>query len=128
MSAYHPAGPIPVIWQTTEAQADALLGAAGRPVLHRELERLSRLAVKQQWPLQHIRIEYYQDEEIETWQHLVLVLKFDCAAAKAEKLWETAVEGVYQTLKGPEAEIYARFIDHDFEGHPALSSIKQSFA
>lgn len=122
MSAYHPAGPIPVIWQTTEAQADALLGKAGRPVLDWELERLSRLAAQHEWPLQHIRIEYYQDEEIETWQHLVLVLKFDCGAAKAEKLWETAVEGVYQTLKGPEAEIYARVIDHDFEGHPAVSA------
>ena len=122
MSAYHPAGPIPVIWQTTEAQADALLGEAGRPVLDGELERLSRLAVKQQWPLQHIRIEYYQDEEMETWQYLVLTLKFDCGAAKAEKLWETAVEGVYQTLKAKEAEIHTRFIYHDFEGHPAVSA------
>ena len=122
MSAYHPAGPIPVIWQTTEAQADALLGTAGRPVLDWELERLSRLAAQHEWPLQHIRIEYYQDEEIETWQHLVLVLKFDCGAAKAENLWETAVEGVYQTLKAKEAEIHTRFIYHDFEEHPTLSA------
>ena len=122
MTTCKPPGAIPIIWQTTEAQVDALLGQAGRPVLDRELERLRRLAAKQQWPLQSIRIDYYQDEEIETWQHLVLVLQFDCGAEKAEKLWETAVEGVYQTLKGQEAELYARYIDHDFEGHPAVSA------
>ena len=121
-TTYQPAGPIPVLWQTTEAQVDALLGQAGRPVLARELERLRRLAAQQQWPLQSIRIDYYQDEEIETWQHLVLVLQFDCASEKAEKLWETAVEGVHQTLKGQEAELYARYIDHDFEGHPGVAS------
>ena len=117
MTTHQPPGLIPVHWHTTEAQVDALLGQAGRPVLDRELERLRRLAAKQQWPLQSIRIDYYQDPEICCEQYLILVLAFDCERDEAKQYFKALMEGcnlVQQGLQGKEREIYRDLIAHDF--------------
>ena len=116
-TTYHPAGPIPVHWQTTEAQVDALLGQAGRPVLIRELERLNHLAAQQQWPLQRISIEYYQDPEICCEQYLILVLAFDCERDEAKQYFQALLDScdeVQKGLQGQEKEIYRDLIEHDF--------------
>ena len=115
---YQPAGPIPVLWQTTEAQVDALLGEAGRPVLAQELERLNRLAAQRQMPLQRISIEYYQDPEICCEKYLILVLAFDCGRDEAKQYFGEMMEscnGVQSELTGREREIYRDLIEHDYE-------------
>ena len=117
-TTYQPAGPIPVLWQTTEAQVDALLGEAGRPVLAQELERLNRLAAQRQMPLQRISIEYYQDPEICCEKYLILVLGFDCGRDEAKQHFKAMMEVcdlVQNELSGQEREIYRDLIAHDYE-------------
>ena len=117
-TTYQPAGPIPVLWQTTEAQVDALLGEAGRPVLAQELERLNHLAAQHEWPLQRISIEYYQDPEICCEKYLILVLAFDCGRDEAKQHFKALLDDcdlVQQGLQGKEREIYRDLIEYDYE-------------
>ena len=64
---------IPVVWETTQAVADRLLGKTGRPLLERTLEFVGALAAEREWPLKSIKVTHYEDPEV-VWEYLLLVM------------------------------------------------------
>ena len=112
---------IPVDWKTKPSAVDRLLGDAGRPLLEQLLERLRQTAEQRQWPLKAIKVEHYQDPEID-WEYLLLVMDFDCPYKQAEALWriclETVVGEMSRNLKAPLKDLFSDMIHYEFEGNP----------
>ena len=111
---------IPIVWKTTTAVADRLLGKAGRPLLERTLEFASQLAAERQWPLTGIKVTHYEDPEI-VWEYLLLVLVFDCGPVKAERLWDeflNATEIIERELNEQDYDLFIRAICYEFECSP----------
>ena len=111
---------IPVVWETTPAVADRLLGRSGRPLLEQTLSLAKNLAVERKWPLVKIRVELYQDPEI-AWEYLLLVLVLDCDPRKAEMLWDEYLDAtklIEQQLNEQELDIFIKMIDYEFECNP----------
>lgn len=111
---------IPVIWETTEAVADRLLGKTGRPLLEQALKLADNLAAERRWPLKKIKVTHYEDPEI-VWEYLLLVLVFDSGPVKADKLWEefvNATETIERGLNEQERDFFIRAINYEFECNP----------
>lgn len=88
--------PTPVIWQTNPETPARLLKKPLRPLWNDTLTLAQTLAAKRQWPLNKIRVELEQDEEID-WEYLTLVLVFDTSRPQAEKLWDEFLNEVGAT-------------------------------
>ena len=72
---------VPVVWKTTQSEADRLLGKVGMPVLDEVVDMLQQFAKENNWPLQQIDICYHQDMEFADWEEInvkpVLRLPFE---------------------------------------------------
>jgi hypothetical protein len=72
---------VPVVWKTSRAEADRLLGKVGIPVLDEVVELLQQFAKENNWPLKQINIRYHQDMEFADWEDIyvepVLELPFE---------------------------------------------------
>ena len=114
-------GEIPVDWKVKESVVERLLSEAGRPLLNQVLEQIKHTAAQCQWPLKTIRVEYYQDPEVE-WEYLLLVTDFDCPYEKAESLWRTCLVTVVgemrRNLKEPLKDLFSDKIHYEFESNP----------
>ena len=112
---------IPVVWETTQSEADHLLGTTGRLLLEQTLSLAGRLAAERKWPLSRVRVQLYQDPEIE-WEYLLLVLVFDCGPDKAEKLWDEYLHESQQQigsqLNKQDLDFFIKMIDYEFECNP----------
>ena len=113
--------PIPINCQTKPAVVDRLLGNTGRPLLNQLLERISQTAAQRQWPLKEIRIEHYQDPEVD-WEYLLLVMDFNCPYEEADVLWDiclkTVVGEMRRNLQEPLKDLFSDMIHYEFEGNP----------
>ena len=109
---------IPVEWKTKDSVVDRLLGDAGRPLLNKLLEQIKHTAAQRQWPVKAIKVEHYQDPEID-WEYLLLVIDFDCPYEKAESLWrlclETVIDDMRCNLKEPMKNLFSDMIHYEFE-------------
>lgn len=118
---HNPIAPIPIDWQTKPAVVDRLLGDTGRPLLNQLLERISQTAAQRQWPLKEIRVEHYQDPEVD-WEYLLLVMDFNCAYEEADVLWgiclKTVVGEMRRNLQEPLKDLFSDMIHYEFEGNP----------
>ena len=111
---------IPVIWRTEQSVVNRLLGETGRPLLDQLLAETQTVAAKRKWPLQKIKVEHYQDPEVD-WEYLVLTLDFDCPRPEAKKLWVNYLEVVGAMddgLEGTAKDIFTKMIYYDFESDP----------
>ena len=112
---------IPVEWKAKPSVVDSLLGDVGRPLLNQLLERLRQTAGQRQWPLKAIKVEHYQDPEID-WQYLLLVMDFDCPYDQAEAIWESCLEIVVgemsRNLDEPLKDRFGDMIHYEFESNP----------
>ncbi len=102
--------------------ADRLLGDAGRPLLDQLLEQTKQVAAKHQWPLKRIRVEHYQDPEVD-WEYMLVTLDFDCSRADAEPLfWDSYIKNVvgamHKGLEGLEKDIFSSKISYELESDP----------
>ena len=61
---------VPVVWKTTKATADRLLGKSGRPVLDNAISIANEVAARRKWPLKRLKVEYYEDPEVARWHTL----------------------------------------------------------
>ena len=114
------AAQIPVVWKTTQEVVSRLLGENGRLILEGTLALAQDLAFERQWPLERIRVEFYQDPEV-VWDYLLLVLVFDCEPRKAERLWDEFVDGTEKIelkLNEQEIELFIKKINYEFECSP----------
>ena len=112
-----PATKIPVVWKTKKSVANRLLGQAGQSLLDGLLAHTQSVAAKRRWPLQKIKVDYYQDPE-EDWEYMLLTLAFDCPRPKAQKLWVNYLKTVTtleDELGGTAKEILAKKVHYDFE-------------
>ena len=113
--------PIPIDWQIKPAVVARLLGDTGRPLLNQLLERISQTATQRQWPLKEIRIEHYQDPEVD-WEYLLLVMDFNCLYEEADVLWgmclKTVVGEMRRNLQEPLKDLFSDMIHYEFEGNP----------
>lgn len=98
-----------------------MLGDTGVPLLLRLLERIKQAATQRRWPLKRIRVEHYQDPEID-WEYLLLVMDFDCLWDEAEKMWEDCLQnvvgGVTGKLEDPLKDLLRQTIHYEFESNP----------
>ena len=112
---------IPVDWNTKPAVVDRLLGDAGRPLLNQLLEQIRQTAAQRQWPLKSIKLDHYQDPEID-WEYLLLTMDFDCSWDEAEPLWEICIETVVgeisKNLAEPLKDLFGDLIHYEFESNP----------
>ena len=97
-----PARVIPAIWITDPAEADRLLGAEYRHLLDEVLDNFRQAAPDHGWPLSQIEIDYYQDMEIESWEYLLLTLRYDCPRPEAQEHW---VAGMWKVIKPMQDEL-----------------------
>ena len=67
---------VPIVWKTTKATADRLLGHEGRPLLDKAIHLAKDVAAKRKWPLKRIKVEYYEDPEVAGWHYLMLESDF----------------------------------------------------
>ena len=115
------ANEIPVDWKTEPAVADRLLGDAGRPLLNQTLAQIRQTAAQRQWPLTAIKVDHYQDPEID-WEYLLLIMDFDCPWDEAEPLWEICLETVVgeisRNLAEPLKDLFGDLIHYEFESNP----------
>ena len=75
---------IPIVWKTKQSVADRLLGEVGRPLFDQLLAKSQTIAAKRRWPLQKIKVDYYQDPEVD-WEYMILTLDFDCPRSQSRK-------------------------------------------
>ena len=66
----------PVVWKTTQAKANRLLGKQGRPLLDKVIHLAKEVAGKRKWPLKRIKVEYDEDPEVAGWHYLMLESDF----------------------------------------------------
>lgn len=57
---------------------DRLLGNEGKGVLKKVVDLLNQTAHKQNWPIKYIDIQFIEDTDINNWQYILVVLRFDC--------------------------------------------------
>jgi hypothetical protein len=111
---------IPIVWKTKQSVADRLLGKVGRPLFDQLLAKSQAMAAKRRWPLQKIKVDYYQDPEVD-WEYMILTLDFDCPRLRAEKLWVNYLKTVRAMREGQEGQagdILAEMVHYDFESDP----------
>ena len=102
---------VPIVWKTTKATADRLLGHEGRPLLDKAINLAKDVAAKRKWPLKQIKVQRYQDLEYPDWENLEVVLVFDCPGPRARKLWLRYLREVDQLQHSMDHETVERFID-----------------
>ena len=108
----------PVVWKTTQATANQLLGKQGRPLLDKVIDQAKEVAGKRKWPLKRIKVEYYEDPEIAGWHYLIMVLVFLAPPAQAYQLYREFLDDVagLQYSLGPRQQLtFSRKISYDFE-------------
>ena len=109
---------IPVDWKTDDSVVDRLLGDTGRPLLNQLLKRIGQAAAQKEWPVKAIKVEHYQDPEID-WEYLLLVMDFDCQYDEAELIWENCLETVVGEMKRkldePTRDLFGDMIHYEFE-------------
>ena len=112
---------ISVEWKTQRAEADRLLEDAGVPLLLKLLERIRQAAAQRRWPLNRIRVEHYQDPEMD-WEYLLLVMDFDCPWDEAEAMWEDCLQNVVGSVTGKltdaQKNLLRQTIHYEFESNP----------
>lgn len=114
---------IPVVWETKKSVANRLLGETGRPLLDRLLAETQTIAAKRRWPLQKLKVDYYQDPEEVDWEYMLITLDFDCPRDEAAPLfWCDYIKGfvtdMHRGLEGEEKEIFATKIHYELESDP----------
>ena len=112
---------IPVVWETTSEEIGRLLGNSSG-LLDRTIALANDLTIARKWPLNRIRVEIYQDPEI-VWEHLLVILVFDCGSVRAERLWDEfldATQIIELELNERELDLFIRMISYEFECNPQL--------
>ena len=80
---------VPVVWKTTESEADRLLGKSARPVLDQVIELMQQWSARHKWPLKQIDIRYRQDVEYPEWEVLMVDPVFRAVPEEAEQYLES---------------------------------------
>ncbi len=110
----------PIEWETGQSAANRLLGDQGRPLLDDLLGHTQAIAAKRRWPLQRIKVDHYEDPEVD-WEYMLITLDFDCPRTKAHKLWSNYLKTVVALedgLGGEAGDILRKKIHYDFESDP----------
>ena len=110
----------PIVWKTRQSAANRLLGDEGRPLLDDLLAHTQAIAAKRRWPLQRIKVDHYEDPEVD-WEYMLITLDFDCPRTKAHKLWGNYLKTVVALedgLGGEAGDILRKKIYYDFESDP----------
>ena len=108
----------PVVWKTTQAKANRLLGKQGRPLLDKVIDLAKEFAGKRKWPLKRIKVEYYEDPEVAGWHYLIVVLVFMAPPAKAYQLYKEFLQDVGNVQNGLKPRprlLFLEKIHYDFE-------------
>ena len=113
---------IPVVWITDPAEADRLLGEEYRYLLDEVLDNFRQAAPEHGWPLAQIDIDYHQDMEIESWEYLILTLRYDCPRPEAKEHWvagmRTVVKSMQDELAPPAWDVFVERLDYVYAGCP----------
>ena len=107
----------PIVWKTRQSVANRLLGDEGRPLLDDLLAHTQAIAAKRRWPLQTIKVDHYEDPEVD-WEYMLITLDFDCPRPRADKLWVNYLKTVTEienALGDTAKEILVKKVHYDFE-------------
>ena len=109
---------VPVVWKTTQSEADRLLGKVGMPVLDEVVGMLQQFAKENNWPLQQIDIRYQRDLEFLDWEEIhvipVLRLSFDEAEERMSSFFDQ-VDNFQNQLSEPKREVFLEMVGFGFE-------------
>jgi hypothetical protein len=110
---------IPVVWKTKPDVALRLIGTVGCRLLDQLIEETKNIAVNDQWGLNKIEVDYYDDPEVD-WEYVMVVLDFGCPRAQAGRLfWDgflkNVVGAIDEELEGVAKDIFLTKIHYDFE-------------
>ena len=113
---------IPVVWRTKQDVALQLMGTVGCRLLDQLIEETKKMAAKDQWELNKIEVDYYDDPEVD-WEYMMVILDFGCPQAEAEPLfWDGFLKNVVgfidQELVGVAKDIFLTKIHYDFDSDP----------
>ena len=109
---------VPVVWKTSQSEADRLLGEMGMPVLRDLIELLQQFAKVNNWPLKQIDICYHQDMEFVDWEEIhvkpVLKLPFEEAEERLGSFLDR-VDLFQRELGEPELEVFLKAVEFGLE-------------
>jgi hypothetical protein len=97
---------------------DSLLGELGKMVLGKLTTLIQDIRKKEFWPLIKIDIYHINDFEIENWQYILIILKFDSSLEKADEylhIFYNKLDTFIAALSEEEQNILQRIIYFDIQ-------------
>jgi hypothetical protein len=109
---------VPVVWKTSRAEADRLLGKVGIPVLDEVVELLQQFAKENNWPLKQINIRYHQDMELADWEDIYVEPVLELPFEEADECLFSFLDRVdvfQKELGEAELEIFIKAVEFDVD-------------